>query len=217
MARSTHNRKDLTGQTFGRLTAIEKAPSRSQYGTTVGYWLCRCECGNELDVPTGNLTSGNTKSCGCLNQTSRQGNSRAKTHGQTGTPTHISWLGMIRRIRDERPRYGGRGITVDPRWNSFENFLADMGERPAGHTLDRIDNDGPYSAANCRWAIPETQSNNRGNNRWITYDGRTQTIAQWARETGLLKQTLSYRLDHGWPVGEAFTTPSQRRRRQDQG
>lgn len=211
MARSTHNRKDLTGQTFGRLTAIEKAPSRHQYGTTVGYWLCRCGCGNELEVPTGNLTSNNTKSCGCLNHDARQGNTRAQSHGKARTSTWNSWFAMRRRAREDRPRYGGRGITVDPRWESFENFLADMGERPAGHTLDRIDNDGPYAPGNCRWSSPVAQGNNRGNNRMITHAGRTQSIAEWAREVGLNRQTLFYRMNHGWSVEEALTTPTLRR------
>ena len=133
-----------------------------------------------------------------------------KTHGCTGTPTWTSWFNMRKRCR-ERPLYGGRGITVDPRWESFENFLADMGERPEGHTLDRINNDGPYSPDNCRWAPPVVQSNNRGNNRWITYVGRTQIIAQWAREAGLSRGVLHNRITmYGWSMERALTEPVHR-------
>lgn len=122
---------------------------------------------------------------------------------------------MLTRCRDDRPRYGGRGITVDPRWERFENFLADMGERPEGYTLDRIDNDGPYSPENCRWATYVAQSNNRSNNRWLTYDGRTQTVSEWAREVGVSRQRIDQRLRAGWSATETLTIPiwGKRRRR----
>ncbi|UGT65344.1 hypothetical protein LTT66_18415 [Nocardia gipuzkoensis] len=114
---------------------------------------------------------------------------------------------------DNRPRYGGRGIAVDPRWEKFEDFLADMGERPDGTTLDRIDNDGPYTPQNCRWAGNLTQGNNRSNNRRVTHLGRTQTIAEWAREVGLPRGVVYNRIVlMKWPVGRALTEPVQRRR-----
>lgn len=202
------NRKGLTGQTFGSLTALRPAPSRKQYGTTVGYWRCRCICGTELEVQTGNLLSGNSKSCGCGDLERKLGNTYAQSHGHcTGdyrSPTWISWWSMRRRCR-ERAGYADRGITVDPRWEDFEAFLADMGERPKGHTLDRIDNDGPYSPSNCRWATGKTQGNNRRNNRFITYQGRTQTIAEWAREVGLSRNMLYNRIVlYNWPVDRAM-------------
>ncbi len=101
--------------------------------------------------------------------------------------------------------YADRSIAIDPRWHRFENFLADMGERPPGMTLDRIDNDGPYAPHNCRWADPKQQGNNRRNNRWVTYDGRTQTIAQWAREIGISKGALYNRIIiFGWPLDKAM-------------
>jgi hypothetical protein len=91
-------------------------------------------------------------------------------------------------------RYGGRGITVCERWETFENFLADMGEPPDGMTLDRIDNMGNYSPGNCRWATVETQLNNRRNSHFLTYNGKTQTLAQWDRELGFSQGTIHNRL-----------------------
>lgn len=111
---------------------------------------------------------------------------------------------MRQRCRD-RNNYAGRGISVDPRWDSFPNFLADMGERPYGHSLERINNDGPYTATNCRWATPIEQANNRSNSRFVTYEGRTQTIAQWARELGMSQEMLYQRIMRGWPLDQAFT------------
>lgn len=103
-----------------------------------------------------------------------------------GTPTHNSWHAMLQRCRNPRShgfsRYGARGIAVCERWLVFANFLADMGERPAGMTLDRIDNDGDYEPGNCRWASRVIQANNTRANRFIEWDGRRQTLTQWARE-----------------------------------
>ena len=101
--------------------------------------------------------------------------------------------------------YGGRGIKVCDRWlESFESFLADMGEAPKGMSIERNDVGGNYEPSNCRWATMEDQSNNRRTNRFITHEGRTQTIAQWAEEIGMSRQALRYRLDNGWSIKEAF-------------
>jgi hypothetical protein len=103
---------------------------------------------------------------------------------------HDAWRGMLARCRNPRhpsyKNYGGRGITACERWNSFENFLDDMGKRPSPkHSLDRIDNNGNYEPGNCRWATRREQANNTRMNRFVTFDGRTMTLAQWARETGI--------------------------------
>ena len=105
------------------------------------------------------------------------------------------------------PHYGGRGITVCARWQDFANFFADMGERPANCTLDRIDNDGPYSPENCRWATQKEQTNNRRRNRMITFGGETKTLQQWAERTGINHSTILMRFKLGWPVERALTTP----------
>lgn len=112
-----------------------------------------------------------------------------------------------RKGRREFRRYGGRGITVCERWRSFNNFLADMGERPEGTTLDRIDKDGNYEPGNVRWATARDQSNNRSTNRLLIVGGEALTIAQWARRVGTGQTTIRERLQHGWPPERAVLTP----------
>jgi hypothetical protein len=163
--------RDLTGSTFGRLRVVQRAEIRNG----CSWWHCQCECGTQTTVPIGSLQSGRTKSCGCLqdSQRSRMGQAN-KTHGKTKTAEYRIWAHMKQRCHNPKDEafidYGGRGITVCPRWfDSFENFLADMGHRPsAEHSIDRIDSDGLYAPDNCRWATFSEQNKNRSFNRKLT-------------------------------------------------
>jgi hypothetical protein len=143
---------------------------------------------------------------------------RSRTHGRSRTPEYCCWQAMIQRCINPHRRgyenYGGRGISVCDRWRtSFENFTADMGPRPPGHSLDRIDNDGNYEPGNCRWATNTVQLRNRGNNRLVTFNGETLTISEWAEKLNVHKNTLTNRIDRGWSVDDAFTKPVQARQR----
>ena len=191
----------LTGQVFGRWTVIER---RQNKGRRV-QWLCRCECGNTGLVMSNNLVSGISRSCGCFHIDT------ITTHGKCKTTEYPTWVSMKSRCYTKSnigfPYYGGRGIIVCDRWlHSFENFLTDMGHKPgAGYSLDRIDPNGNYCPENCRWSTREVQDNNRRSNTILTFDGKTQTVAQWAREKGIHKTTLLGRLDWGWPIEDALT------------
>lgn len=153
---------DLTEQRFNRLTALYQIA-----GSRPTSWRCKCDCGAEINVQSFQLRNGRTKSCGCFRR--ERGAVLLKTHGESGanrTRTYTTWMRMIARCTnpkiDQYRYYGARGISVCDRWrNSYEAFRADMGERPANHTIDRINSDGNYEPGNCRWATPLEQSRNR--------------------------------------------------------
>jgi len=155
-------RMNLVGQKFERLTVLEHAgvDIRKQ-----SMFKCVCDCGNETTVLGGLLKIGNVKSCGCLRvQEGRNVGLRSKLHGMISTPTYRSWQSMKDRCLNENNRnyrwYGAKGVTVDKKWLTFEGFLEDMGVRPDGKTLDRINPFGNYELANCRWADDKTQKEN---------------------------------------------------------
>lgn len=149
-----HQPRDLAGQSFDLMTAV--VLERSVKGHA--YWRCRCICGNEKVVRGSHLTSGNCLSCGCVR---RSRNNRTVTNPRE----YSTWRNMLGRCEDPKhvkyPLYGARGIKVCMAWHDFERFLADMGPRPAGTTIDRIDPDGHYQPGNCRWATTLQQRHNR--------------------------------------------------------
>lgn len=214
--------RDLTGMTFGRLTAVEPTELRAGTGMV---WRCVCACGTERFVPCGRLTSGNTASCGCL-QRDKAAKTAAKLFTRHGsarvgaiTATFRGWQEMRKRCLDPRAtnfeRYGGRGITVCERWLTFDNFREDMGERPTKElSLDRINNNGNYEPGNCRWATAKEQANNRRKARnttrnvFLTWRGETFCVAEWAERIGIEVHALRHRIDRGWSVERALTTPS---------
>jgi hypothetical protein len=116
----------------------------------------------------------------------------------TDTPTYAVWCSMRRRCTIAEPRYGARGVRVCERWSVFENFLADMGPRPEGTSLDRIDVDGDYEPSNCRWATDFQQQRNRSNNRRIVVGAISHCLSEWAEITGIPSATIARRLDRGW-------------------
>lgn len=193
---------DLIGRTFGRLTVRELA------GRGPARWRCQCVCGREIIALAGNLRRGNTTSCGCFHR--EQTGKITRSHGRSKTPTYRSWSIAKRRCTNPRdityPLYGGRGIRMCERWaNSFAAFLTDMGARPPGHTLDRIDNDRGYEPANCRWATPRQQALNRRNLRLYTHDGFTGSIKDLAIRAGLSPSCVYQRLKAGQTISHALS------------
>lgn len=193
------------GLSFGRLKVIGYAGPKDKLS-------CVCECGKAKLARLSHLRAGSVKSCGCLLIDTPRA-----VFGKTLASTSLEykvWDGMKRRCADPRhyayKSYGGRGIFVCPEWrgdHGFETFRRDMGPKLRGQSLDRIDNDGPYSPDNCRWTDAYRQSNNRRNNVNLTHSGRTQTIAEWSRELGIGQTTISARLELGWTADRALTQP----------
>lgn len=213
-------RKNLTGYIFNRLVVQGLAGTKKwKSGKSEYLWRCACRCGKEVLVPTASLTSGNTGSCGCFHVDSARAQGVAsRVHGGrvngARTPEYATWFNMIQRCTNPRnssyKNYGGRGITIYPQWLAYAGFVADMGLRPTpDHTLERINNDGPYDKVNCRWATRKEQARNQRTNRKLTYNGETLCVAEWAERIGLNRNALYTRLSLGWDVARALTTPSR--------
>lgn len=207
---------DLLGRTFGRLTVSDRA-ANSKHGNA--RWVCSCECGAICIVNSRSLTCGLTRSCGCLKQ-ERAAVTKTK-HGhcryRQSTQAYRAWVNMRSRCLNPNStrahRYNARGISCQPDWALFENFLRDMGEPPQGFSLDRIDNDGNYTRSNCRWADLPQQANNRSSNHRITINGTTMTIAEWGRASGIPAHTLYNRVYRGWPPEDLLLPAGARRGR----
>lgn len=182
---------DLTGQRFTNWTVLHKESGVERNETR---WVCRCDCGTVKSVNSVYLRRGTSKSCGCNRSENVSG------FGELRDPTYSSWASMKTRCNNPNStdfhRYGGAGITFDPRWVIYDNFLADMGPRPtADHTLDRRDNRLGYSKENCRWATRLEQCSNREVTVRLNFRGRDLTLTELETETGVHRDTLRYRMD----------------------
>lgn len=197
------------GQTFGRLTSLHSCLNKNGHQ----FWMFRCACGVEKIIRVVHVLNGKVVSCSC--EQGQRASDNFKTHGMTESPEYATWTRIKTRCYNPRDisyhNYGGRGIFVCERWlNSFSNFLSDLGLRPSNsHSIERMDYNGPYSPDNCIWATKLSQANNTRKNRLLTFAGKTLTISQWSRETGIQSRTLLYRLKHRWTNEKILTTPAK--------
>jgi hypothetical protein len=198
-------RKDISGFSFGLMKVLFYYDTHSK----AARWLCECACGNFRVVNGTDLRKGKVKSCGCLKS----------KHGLSGSRIHRIWKNMMSRTlwihKDglNYRRYKARGITVCEEWQTFEPFYkwAMVSGYEDHLTIDRIDNDGPYSPENCRWATRKEQSNNLSTNKLITFEGKTQTQTQWEEEKNLPRGILHNRIHKGrWSIDAAMNTPPQK-------
>lgn len=176
-----------------------KRPGKGWFG-----WYECGECGNGVLLQQSRVRCGVVKTCGCV-----RGRRRDKHH-HSGSPTYVSWCAMRQRCNNPNSPvygyYGGRGIRVCPRWDDFAHFLADLGERPEGTTLDRIDSDGHYEPGNVRWATPRQQTTNRPKTLTTEVEGETVAVRELARKANVSHQTVFRRLARGWALHDALTT-----------
>lgn len=175
---------DLRGEKFGQLTVVESLGSDSKNG----WHLCQCSCGKLTKVMTRNLKV--IKSCGCLAELTRFTKEKATTHGLSNSSIYKIWSGMIQRVTNPNNKrysdYGGRGVTVCEKWLDFEGFYEDMGDRPEGKTLDRVDNNLGYCKENCKWSTLSEQQSNRRPNR----DSKTRLGVSFCKQTQKWKARL---------------------------
>ena len=207
----TGENTDLTGKRFGRLTVLEKSClDVGDKGKT--YYICRCDCGNMTINYSSDLTCNKTLSCGCYSRENTK--QRKLKHGQAETRLYEIWQNMKKRCSNTRStlykNYGGRGITVCEEWQEFEPFRdwAMANGYSDDLSIDRIDVNGNYCPENCRWATRKEQANNTRKNHYLTYNGRTMTMRQWADELGVSYNLIRDRINKlGWSVEDALTTP----------
>lgn len=199
---------DNSSKTFGKLQVLGFAG----VGRNGSAWFCKCDCGNIVKVLQGYIKHG-TKSCGC--SVKERLIIVNTSHGMSRSYTYKSWASMIARCfnknHDAYERYNGRGITVCDHWRKFENFLADMGERPQGLTLERKNNAGNYEPGNCKWATTKEQNNNQRTNRILTFKGESMNLTQWSERLSVTPSLLKARFKLGWSIERAFSEPIRQR------
>lgn len=207
MSKHSYNFKNLTGKRFGRLTVISLKSTSS--GNTI--WNCKCDCGKEVKVSRNCLTSGNTKSCGCLKKELDM--TRNKKHGLSNSRIYKIWAGMKKRCNNPKDSnfktYGARGITVCEEWKadfiSFYNWAMENGYQE-NLTIDRINVNGNYEPSNCRWITQSEQTRNVRSNIKICINGVTKLLSDWARESGIDRRTISKRIALGWEESELLNS-----------
>jgi hypothetical protein len=185
MNQTRFGRLTILGETWGTFYGTATTPTKNL--------RCLCDCGKTVVASFHNVKRGVTKSCGCYRR--EWAADKVRTHGMVGTPEYGVWAAMKRRCQNpnviEYRNYGGRGIRVCDRWQTFANFFADMGKRPDDKmTLDRKDTSGDYTPENCRWATQREQQNNRRNNHRYSFFGKSVTLAELSREVGIPPTTV---------------------------
>lgn len=207
------SKTNIAGQKFNRWTALQRVEN---VGRRI-FWLCKCDCGTLKKVDLYNLKAGSTKSCGCLNlekiveRSTKHGHSPREDGKSKQSRTYHTWSGMKARCNNPLhigyKHYGGKGITYDPRWEEFSNFLEDMGEKPDGTSLDRRESSKNYCKENCRWATPTEQARNTSRNVLLEYRGEIKSVSEWADTIGIDSKTLRRRLHLGWSVEDCLEKP----------
>jgi len=199
--------QDITGSRFGRLVVIEFSHTNNRGRK---YWRCRCDCGTEKAVASGSLKRGATRSCGCLIAEQRPTFNRKHGQSRGGIPEYRIWTGMRQRCKDPNSKsydfYGGKGISVCPRWDDFSNFIEDMGRRPSDdYTLDRRDVFEGYSPENCRWVTLSVQAVNRRDTVFVDTPGGKRPLVEVCREAGVPYRRAYMRIKRGMGLIEAIS------------
>ncbi len=206
---------DMTGKKCDKLTVISRSDRKDYDGRY--YWKCLCECGNEKEVNGRTLRNKFPIDCGCVWKEILT--KQKTTHGQTNTCLYRTWASIKNRCYNvngqDYPDYGGRGIYVCNTWRySFEQFAKDMGPHPEGLSIERVDNDGPYSPENCKWGTDAEQAKNTRRNHWIEFDGKRLILQDWARHVGISVKSLRDRIKR-WGIERSLSTIGPQRRGPD--
>lgn len=208
-------KQNLTGQKYGKLLVLNEGTAQRASRRHI-MWVCLCDCGGKIEVRSSRLRSGHTKSCGCLQQLGTTIKRSGPRKGSEKHPLYGTWIQMIHRCsnpkHDSYKYYGGRGIKVCERWLTFKQFVADMGERPLGHQIDRKNNDLGYNPNNCRWVLPIDQARNTRANRQVTVRGRRMGLSVAAERFGVPYWTAHSRLRRGWTEEQALGLTSRLRK-----